>query len=177
MNTLSDDRFRRLTRSRWGPGIASLLLLSGVCPPYPTAVATTLTRGPYLQLATTTGAWVHWSTSDPAESWVLYGDAPDQLTQTVSDPVPKTVHRLRIQGLQANTRYYYAVGTSATTLLAGGDPEHFLSTPPPAGAAASTRIWVIGDSGTADANADAVRDGYLLFTGSQPTDVWLNASP
>lgn len=171
------------TRSLLGLGIALLLLLSGICPrlqilahepasPYP-AVATTLTRGPYLQLATTTGAWIHWSTSDPAASWILYGDAPDQLTQTVSDLVPKTVHGLRIQGLQANTRTYYAVGTSATTLLAGGDPEHFLATAPSPGAAVPTRIWVVGDSGTADANAAAVRDGYLLHTGSRPTDVWL----
>ena len=36
-----------------------------------------------------------------------------------------------------------------------------------------TRIWVIGDSGTADANAAAVRDAYLNFTGTRHTDLWL----
>ena len=28
------------------------------------------------------------------------------------------------------------------------------------------RIWVTGDTGTADANAAAVRDAYLTFTGA-----------
>ena len=35
------------------------------------------------------------------------------------------------------------------------------------------RVWVLGDSGTAHMNADAVRDAYLAFTGTRYTDVWL----
>ena len=35
------------------------------------------------------------------------------------------------------------------------------------------RVWVIGDSGTGDANAEKVRDNYYKITGSIHTDVWL----
>ena len=46
------------------------------------------------------------------------------------------------------------MGTRAGPLV-GGDGEHFFVTPPMPGTAKPTRIWVIGDSGTADANAAA----------------------
>ena len=35
------------------------------------------------------------------------------------------------------------------------------------------RVWITGDSGTGDVNAEAVRDAYLGFTGATHTDVWL----
>ncbi len=35
------------------------------------------------------------------------------------------------------------------------------------------RIWVLGDSGTANADAAAVRDAYQTFTGGTHTDLWL----
>ena len=34
-------------------------------------------------------------------------------------------------------------------------------------------VWVLGDSGTANRKARAVRDAYLNFTGSRHTDLWL----
>jgi hypothetical protein len=58
-------------------------------------------------------------------------------------------------------------------LTANGDGEHFFTTPPSAGTDKETRVWVIGDSGTANANAAAVRDAYKNFTGVRGTDVWL----
>lgn len=158
----------RLARSA-GPWVVGLLFLACFVP----ASSAVLTRGPYLQLGTTTSAVIRWSTSELGASWVLYGDAAGSLDQWVCDLDPKTIHSLAIQGLVPATRYYYAVATSATAVLAGDDAEHFFVTPPPAGAVAPTRIWAIGDSGTADGNAAAVRDAYLAFTGSQPTDVWL----
>jgi hypothetical protein len=41
------------------------------------------------------------------------------------------------------------------------------------GTAKPTRIWVLGDSGTANANAVAVRDAYLNFAGTTHTNLWL----
>jgi len=35
------------------------------------------------------------------------------------------------------------------------------------------RIWVVGDSGRANDDAALVRDGYLKFTGTRHTDLWL----
>ena len=54
-----------------------------------------------------------------------------------------------------------------------GDANHFFFTAPPVGTEQAIRIWALGDSGTANANAAAVRNAYLSFTGSQYTHVWL----
>src|SRR5262249_396240 len=70
------------------------------------------------------------------------------------------------------TTYYYSVGTTTAT-LSGPSTDHFFLTAPPPGRAAPYRFWVIGDSGTADANARAVRDAYATFAGSALTHAWL----
>ena len=64
------------------------------------------------------------------------------------------------------------MGTSAVTLT-GGDDDHFVVTAPVPGTAKPTRIWVIGDSGTADRGARAVRDAFLDFTESRDPDLWI----
>jgi hypothetical protein len=46
-------------------------------------------------------------------------------------------------------------------------------TSPVIGTPKPTRIWVLGDSGTANANAQAVAKAYANFTGSIHTDLWL----
>ncbi len=58
-------------------------------------------------------------------------------------------------------------------MLAGDDANHFFLTPPMTGTAKPTRVWILGDSGTADANAMAVRDAYQTCTGATHTDLWL----
>src|SRR6185295_16383775 len=50
---------------------------------------------------------------------------------------------------------------------------HFFVTSPVAGTSVPTRIWVLGDSGTANTDAQAVRNAYLSFTGSTATNLWL----
>jgi hypothetical protein len=62
---------------------------------------------------------------------------------------------------------------STTEILAGGDPNHVFVTAPPEGSSSPMRIWVLGDSGTGNANAIAVRDAYLSYTGPTRTDLWL----
>jgi hypothetical protein len=57
--------------------------------------------------------------------------------------------------------------------MAGGDSNHTFLTAPTAGTAAPTRIWVLGDSGTADANAAAVRDAFYSYTGTRTPELWL----
>lgn len=64
------------------------------------------------------------------------------------------------------------MGTTNAT-LAGGDANYFFVTPPVPGAIKPIRVWILGDSGTANANAAAVRNAYTSFTGSRYTDVWL----
>src|SRR6185436_1962870 len=69
------------------------------------------------------------------------------------------------------TTYYYSVGTPTTT--SAGDATFHFRTSPVAGTERPVRIWAIGDSGTGDANARAVRYAYAAFAGSRETDLWL----
>jgi acid phosphatase type 7 len=131
-----------------------------------------VTRGPYLQIGTPSSMILKWRTSSPTDSRVRYGLDPFSLTSFKDNSTVTTEHEVELTGLLSNTQYYYSIG-STTTVFAGEDANHFFYTSPPSGVAQPTRIWVLGDSGTANANAAAVRDAYMNLTGSQYTDLWL----
>ena len=154
--------------SRLHRGIATVVIgaLAAV------AQAATVTRGPYLQSGTDTSVVVRWRTDVASDSRVSYGSAPGSLDASVDDPAVKTEHEVVLSGLARETKYYYAVGTT-TGNLAGNDATHFFVTAPLRGTPKSTRIWVLGDSGTANSSARAVRDAYDAFTGTRDTDLWL----
>jgi hypothetical protein len=153
--------------------LALLLLVLAVATGCPSATgALGLERPPYLQLGTPSSMVVRWRTDAPAQTVLRYGPAPGQLTSVIQPPGTRTEHEVSIKGLKPQTVYYYSVGTSTET-LAGDDAHHYFRTSPPNGASSSFRIWVIGDSGTADATAAAVRDAYRDFAGSHPADIWL----
>jgi hypothetical protein len=134
--------------------------------------AGTVTRGPYLQLAAPTGMVVRWRTNVASDARVRYGPAPGSLTGVADAAAIGTEHEVHLGGLLPDTRYYYSIGTPAGP-LAGGDADHFFVTPPAPGTAKPTRIWVIGDAGTASASQVAVRDAYLAYGGGRLTDLWL----
>jgi hypothetical protein len=134
--------------------------------------AAVVTRGPYLQRGSPTGAVVRWRTDVNTESRVRYGLTPTSLTGIADSASGVTDHSVTISGLSPDTVYYYSVGTSTQTLL-GGDSTFFFRTHPFVGTAVPTRIWVIGDAGTANASAQAVRNAYLMFAGTRATDAWL----
>ncbi len=131
-----------------------------------------VSRGPYLQLGTPDAVTVRWRTLDPTDSRVAYGLSPLSLNLFTDDPVLTSEHEVRLTGLEPATRYYYSIGSTAET-FAGGDVDHFFQTSPPAGAEPPLRVWLLGDSGTANADAAAVRDAYYAFTGATHTDLWL----
>jgi len=133
--------------------------------------AQTVTRGPYLQMQTGDSITIHWRTDTATESEVRFGLSAANLDQTVSDPAPKTDHAVTLTGLSQAQKYWYAVGDSSGILA--GDASYHFHTAPPQGQAADTRIWVIGDSGTANAAARSVRDAYKTWTGSDPADLWV----
>jgi len=131
-----------------------------------------LTRGPYLQVGTDASVRVRWRTAPATESRVWYGLGPDSLSMTVSDPGPTSEHELKLAGLAPDTKYYYGVGTTSS-VLSGADLDHFFVTHPAPGERRPFRAWVLGDSGTASAQARSVRDAYYAFTGETHTDLWL----
>ncbi len=131
-----------------------------------------ISRGPYLQSGSPTGITIKWRTLTPADSSVQYGSAPGSLTSSVSSAAITTEHAIQLTGLTPDSTYYYSVGSS-TEVFGGNDPDHFFVTSPVTGSSKPTRIWVLGDSGTANANAQAVAGAYTAFTGSTHTDLWL----
>ena len=138
----------------------------------PESVTAVLARGPYLQRAAPASIVIRWRTDVATNSVVRYGPAPGSLVSSATDTALVTNHIVTVSGLSPGTRYFYSVG-STTTTIAGNDAGTTFVTPPPVGTAKAFRTWVLGDSGTANADAARVRDAYLAFTGSRGTDLWL----
>jgi hypothetical protein len=156
-------------RMRLVPALAGLFfLLVGLMP---AAFAQTVTRGPYLQLGTASGMTVRWRTDVATDSRVRFGTSAVDLSSNADNATVTTEHEVRLSGLAPVTKYFYSVGSSSATLGSGSDYAFFTS--PPIGTAQPTRVWVLGDSGTKDAVAAAVRNGYTSFGGGRYTDVWL----
>jgi hypothetical protein len=157
--------------ARFGLGLgttAALILLLSTS----AAVAQTVVRGPYLQLNTPTSAIVRWRTDVPVASVLNYGTNVAAPNLVVSSPTLVTDHEVFVTNLQPKTRYYYSVG-DGTSVLAGGTSDYFFTTSPLPGDPSPRRFWILGDSGTADANAAAVRDSYSTFNAGGSTDLML----
>jgi chitodextrinase len=133
--------------------------------------AQSVNRGPYLQQGTDSSMIVRWRTSSDTDSVVRYGTDPANLNNTVTVSGNRSEHEVLLSGLTAATRYFYSVGTSAAALA--GNNSYRFDTSPVTGPAAATRIWVVGDSGTANQNARNVRDAYKSLAGTDTADLML----
>jgi hypothetical protein len=150
---------------------ATLMLISWGCLFSPMLNASELTRGPYLQNQSPTELTIRWRTSTAVNSRLWWGKQIGELSQLVSSDALTTEHQLTISGLIPGNVYHYAIGFEQT-VLAGDDVNHRFTTPPEHGSRQLVRFWVLGDSGTANDDARAVRDAYLQFTGNEPTHLW-----
>lgn len=135
-----------------------------------------IVRGPYLQQGTESGIIIRWATSDPVQGKVWYGTDPDRLSLTLEETTITCDHKVELSGLTPDSKYYYSVGTQAG-VQSGGTEDYFFVTAPSKDLVPELvrpiRIWVVGDSGRANDVAAGVRDGYLKFTGTRHTDLWL----
>jgi hypothetical protein len=131
----------------------------------------TLTRGPYLQMANQTGVTLRWRTNVATDSKIEVGSSAGNYTLSATDPAVTTEHIIRMEGLTADTRYYYRFGSSTQVLQGGSD--HFFSTAPPATTTRKLRIAAFGDCGKAGATQTAVLNAYLQYTRSNPADLLL----
>ncbi len=136
------------------------------------APTASVTRGAYLQMGTANAMTVRWRTNIATDSRVQFGTTQGSLSQTADDALLTTEHEIRLTGLNANTKYFYSIGSTSAT-LDGNDANHFFFTSPNTGQADPYRIWILGDSGTANANAQAVRNAYLNYTGTTYTNLLL----
>ena len=130
-----------------------------------------VTRGPYLQRGSHDSITVRWGTDRNTKTRVLYGPAPGQLDQSVSMNGARRDHEIVLTGLQPDTTYYYAVGTTTESLV-GDDLEYAFRTAPLPGTRRPIRAWVIGDTGTPNAESAAVRDAFVEFNGGSDVDLW-----
>ncbi|HAM72375.1 MAG TPA: hypothetical protein DCM86_12095 [Verrucomicrobiales bacterium] len=130
-----------------------------------------LRRGPYLQKAGQTTMTVVWTSADFTPGVLLAGAAPGEWSFALTNSTATNLHSFKLDGLTPGTRYYYACATD-TRIDVSGPEYHFTTAPadhPP------TRIWAIGDSGTAiyNANPRRVMKGFLADSGPREADVWL----
>ena len=95
------------------------------------AFSQSITRGPYLQKATSTSMLVRWYTDVNVDGKVMYGTDPGNLSQSAVSGAA-TSHSVQLSGLTPYTKYYYSIGTSTTTLQSGLD-NYFLTSPLPNG--------------------------------------------
>jgi autotransporter-associated beta strand protein len=140
---------------------------------------TTVTRGPYLQNGSDTAVTVRWRTAVATDARVTFGTNLANLNVSVSDATLTTEHEIRLDGLSSDTQYFYTVGTMNMPITAA-DTNVYVITAPLPGTRKPTRIWVLGDAGTAGRNTAgdiasqaSVRDSYYNFTGNRRTDLWL----
>jgi autotransporter-associated beta strand protein len=131
-----------------------------------------ITRGPYLQRATPTSVVVRWRTDVATDSRVRCGTSTSSLGLVTDVTAVVTDHEIVVSGLTNDTRYYYAVGSTAAMLTTTNSSQYFLTHPLP-GAPKPMRVWVIGDAGTADANQTAVRNAFQTYNGTRDVNVWL----
>jgi hypothetical protein len=93
---------------------------------------------------------------------LCFGTSPQAMaanTETAAVVTEGGHSEARISGLSPDTLYYYSIGGAGVT-----DQKYQFRTLPRKGNLPSdgnVRIWVVGNSGTADANQSAVRDAYL----------------
>ncbi|HXI51535.1 MAG TPA: Ig-like domain-containing protein, partial [Candidatus Saccharimonadales bacterium] len=137
-----------------------------------TSLPAALVRGPYLQVGSPTGGVVRWRTDLPSDSIVSYGTDAAALAQVIAIPGQTNEHIVALNGLLPDTKYYYSIGSSARTLASGAD--YWFKTSPPVGTNRPTRLWVLGDSGTANDNARNVRNAFYNYSATnKPADLWL----
>jgi hypothetical protein len=130
------------------------------------------TRGPYLQIGNQTGVTLRWRTDSPSDSKIEVGTSFGSYNLSATNPVLTTDHEVRIEGLTANTKYFYRFGSSAHILEANA--SNFFKTAPPASTTGKIKVAVFGDCGADNfSNRSGSLNSYLKHTGSNPAELLL----
>jgi hypothetical protein len=129
-------------------------------------------RGPYLQSSSSSSIVIRWRTGVATDSRVDYGTNCAALNYTSTLSAAAMDHIVALTNLSADTKYYYAVGSTGS-LIAGGEEDYYFRTHPLPGTEKPLRIWVIGDAGTKGMYQAAVRDAFYDFNGTNTLDAWL----
>jgi len=115
-----------------------------ILPPQKRADHVEITKAPELESANSWTAIVRWTTTNPRGldehfGVVRYGTDPEDLSQTAKGHIrlnrahPVTIFRVRLQGLQPQTTYYYKVTSEDSAGKSDGvdgPVSHFITPPP-----------------------------------------------
>lgn len=123
-------------------------------------------RGPYLQNPSSTSMVIKWRNEENRLSQVFYGTSPQALFETVEMRSDSFDHEVTLENLLPDTLYYYRVNGANENVFS-------FKTPPVEGEAIPTRVWILGDSGTADSNARKVQQAFYRFNRGSTTDMMI----
>src|SRR5579871_2746677 len=138
---------------------------------YVSPIRSVLLRGPYLQAVTPNSAVVRWRTDVLTRGIVHFGKDSILLDRNVQDSVLVTEHKIRLEGLEPGTKYYYSIGSFKDTLQIGGGDYFY--TLPAAGKEALYRIAAVGDCGNNSVNQRGVRDALISYLGNNYLTAWI----
>ncbi len=136
------------------------------------AISQNILRGPYLQMGTSTSMVVKWRTDVGTDSRVWYGTDINAINNLASIVSVATDHEVTISGLMPNQKYYYVLADSNGNLTTTSEDFTFV-TAPATGTSQAFRAWILGDCGTKNDDARAVRDAYYDYVGNEHTDAIL----
>jgi acid phosphatase type 7 len=131
-----------------------------------------LIRGPYLQKASPTSVTIRWRTHVYDRSRVQYGQKPGEMEYFVDDSTLVSEHRIQLDNLKPNTRYYYTIGNLADTTIQG-DANNYFVTLPEKGSEQLIRIAGFGDCGNNSINQRKVRDAVENYIADKPLTAWI----
>lgn len=133
---------------------------------------TSITRGPYLQKASDTQMTIKWRTDLSSECTLLYGTDMNNLTDSLSESIETTEHEITLTNLSPGTVYYYEIKDSLGTQKEAASDLYFKTHPIP-NTEENMTAWILGDCGTGNSNARAVRDAFYSYIGTNHTDMML----
>jgi hypothetical protein len=130
-------------------------------------------RAPYVQRVGAREATLVWRTLKGSDTVARFGTSSDALVNEVASADRTVRHEVRLTGLEPNTRYYYAVGSSDAPPAADAR-QFFFETAPLPGTRRRFRAWVLGDSGSGDRHPIAVRNAMWNFVGPEHLAMFLH---
>ena len=129
--------------------------------------------GPYIQCVTTNSVIVRWRTTSyrPIRCTFEYRLGVDKQWRQLYSDSSTDGHQLTITNLIPGSRYLYRISTPCRRIAAG--PGVAFQTAPLLSSYRSIRTWVLGDSGTGNQHAYAVREGALRCCKGKAPDIIL----
>lgn len=137
------------------------------------ATAQVLIRGPYMTSAAPNSVIIQWQTDIATTTQVRFGLQSTNLNNTFTSVSYTTQHVMKLTGLQAETTYFYSIGTGTQVLLTGAD-LHFTTLPvPDVHYTKPIRMWAVGDMGKQTQQQINVRESFKQYVGVNPVYGWI----